>query len=157
MQDESDSHSCDGSQEKSTATDSVDEGSGEESPCQVPDLKDTVDEELDSGVQDTDSLEDLGEVVRDETISGPLREKGKSDDNSHASPVSWGGEKGLPADLRFDFTIELDGSLDFVEFISNKTVIFVAVSMVVCECFQSLCIASLLDQPTGRLGNEENE
>jgi len=157
LETEHDDHTGARGQEQDTTTDPVNHKRGEESPEQVPDLKDTVDEELDGGINDADGYEDLVEVVGDETVTRPLGEESKGDDDPHASPVSRGGEEGLPADGRCDLAIELDGGLDFLEFIPDKGIFPVTVGVVVRQDVQSLIVASLANQPTGGLGNEPDE
>ena len=61
-----------------------------------------VDEELDRGVGNTNAVEDILEVIRDETVTRPLREEGDSDNNDHTSPVSRGSNESLPANVGRD-------------------------------------------------------
>jgi len=54
----------------------------------VVDLKDTVDKELFTLTGDSDTVEDLGEVVRDETVTRPLREEGDGDNDPHSLEIT---------------------------------------------------------------------
>jgi len=157
LHDEEHEHTSGGGEEEDTTTDLVDESGRTESPSQVPDLEDTVDEELDGLVEDTDGLEDTTEVVRHETVTGPLREEGEGDDDAHTLAVSNSGEESGPADLLSDSAVELDGSLDFIVLVLDEWILLVTITVVVCEGLQSLSIATLVDQPTRRLGSEPDE
>jgi len=157
LQREEHDHTSGRCQEENAATDPIDQESGEKSPEHVPDLEDTVDEELDGGVGDTNGVEDLVEVVGDETVSGPLGEECEGNDDIHAFPVSGGSEKGLPANGLSDLTIEVNGGFDFFKLISDEGVFFVAVSVVIGEGLEGLFITTLGNQPTRRFWNEPDE
>ena len=60
------------------------------------------DEQLDGSIGDTDSLEDGVQVVRDETVSGPLREPGDGKDDPQALAVPGSGKDRLPANVLGD-------------------------------------------------------
>jgi hypothetical protein len=81
--------------EQEPAAGTVNDERGGDGPGQVPDLEDTVDEQLGGRVRDADGVEDLVEVVRDETVAGPLREEGDGDDEAHALEVTGCGEERL--------------------------------------------------------------
>ena len=89
---------------------------GVQSRDETPDLEDTVDEELSARIGDADLVQDFGEVVREETVAGPLGEEGHGDDDAHAFTVSWGRDERFPADVGGDGPVELEGGLDFLEF-----------------------------------------
>ena len=57
------------------------------------------DEQLDGRVGDSDGLEHCVEVVRDETVAGPLREERDGDHDPQTSPVPWRLEQGQPANV----------------------------------------------------------
>ena len=145
-----------GDEEEATAK-ALSKVGGAQSPAQVPDLEDTVDEELDRLVGNTDGVEDAVEIVRDQAVSRPLREEGDGDDNPHASAVSGGGEEGLPADGVGNFAVAVDHGLDFLIFKLDKRIIVIAVCMVVGQGLQRLFIASLAHEPTRRLGAEPDQ
>jgi len=67
--------------EKDPSSDTFCERGSSNSPSKVPDLEDTVDEELDGRIGDANGLEYFVEIVRDEAISGPLREPSNGDDD----------------------------------------------------------------------------
>ena len=62
-------------------------------------LKDTVDQELNGRVRNANGVEDLVKVVRDETVTGPLREERDGNDDPHALAVAGGREESFPADI----------------------------------------------------------
>ncbi len=64
-----DEHSSDTTQDESSSADFVNQQGKSDRGGVVEDLKNTVDESLIERVGDTDSVEDFGEVVRDETVS----------------------------------------------------------------------------------------
>ena len=115
------------------------------------------DEQLDSGVGDTDGLEDIIEVVRDKTVSRPLREEGDGDDNPHTLPVSRSRDKSLPADGLLNFTVELNGSPNFLVLVLDQGIFGVTIGVIVGEGLQSLLMATLADEPTGRFRAEPEE
>ena len=111
---EEDEHASRGYEEQLAATNTFDHERCENCPKQVPDSQDTVrrgqssghtrknryvpsDEQLDRRVRDADGVHDLGEVVGDEAVAGPLREPGDGDDDEHASPVAGRLKQRLPA------------------------------------------------------------
>ena len=59
----------------------------------VVNLENTVDKQLLSLASDSDTVEDLGKVVGDETVTGPLGEKGEGDDNPHSLEIALGLEQ----------------------------------------------------------------
>ena len=59
----------------------------------VVDLEDTVDEQLLSLTSDSDTVENFGEVVRDDTVTRPLREESESDDDPHSLEITLGLEQ----------------------------------------------------------------
>lgn len=70
--DEGDEHTGGGEEEELATTDLVDEEAGEDGDEEVEDLEDTVDQVLGQGVGVANLIQDLGDVVRDETVAGPL-------------------------------------------------------------------------------------
>ena len=59
-------------------------------------------EKLNGRIRDADRPEHGVKVVRDETVTRPLREEGDSDNNDHTSPVSRGSNESLPANVGRD-------------------------------------------------------
>ena len=96
---EEDRHADTRDQEEEATADALDLERGEHGPAQVPDGEDTSDEQLDVRVGDADRVEDLVQVVRDETVPGPLREPGNGDDDAHPLAVALGRDEGLPANV----------------------------------------------------------
>jgi hypothetical protein len=154
---EEDEHANAGRDEEEATARAVDHERGTDSPEQVPNLKNTVDEELDRRVGDANRVEDLVEVVGDETVAGPLGEESERDDDAHTLAVAGGHDERLVADVGGDGAIELDGSLNFLVLVLHERVLVVAVSVVVRERLERLRIATLGHEPTGRLGCEEDE
>lgn len=86
-------------------------------------MKDTVDEELNVGIRDTYSLQDTCKVIRNEAIARPLREESEGDDDPETPQIASLGEKGLPANVSCDGTIELNGCFDFLKFIFDERIL----------------------------------
>ena len=96
---EEDRHADTRHQEEEATADALDLERGEHGPAQVPDGEDTGDEELDGRARDADRVEHLAEVVRDETVPGPLREPGEGDDDTHTLAVAGRLDECEPADV----------------------------------------------------------
>ena len=96
---EEDRHARRGRQEQEPAPPAVDLEARKHRPAQVPDREDAGDEQLDLCVRDADRVEDLGEVVRDEAVAGPLGEPGDRDDDAHPLAVAGGRDERFPADV----------------------------------------------------------
>jgi len=156
-EDVEDQHAHGRDEEQSATTNLFHHRRSRERPGQVPDLEDTIDEELDGLAFNSNGFEDLAEVVRDDTVSRPLGEEGESDDNTHALEVTGGLEEGGPSNLLSDGAIKFDGGPDFLILVLNEGVLFIAIGVVVCEGAQCLGIAVLADQPTRRLGGEPDQ
>ena len=96
LKSEEEDHAANTTETKLSSTDLVDE----ECECNrrgvVEDLEDTIDELLVELTGDSNGIENFGKVVRDQTVTGPLREKGKRDDDPHSFAVTWVGEKRCP-------------------------------------------------------------
>lgn len=122
LKNEEDKHAGHRGQEEDTTTNSVDQERSTKSPEQIPNLEDTIDEELDGGIGDTDSVEDAVEVVGNETVTRPLREEGEGEDDPETLQVASLGEDGLPANVGSNGAIELNSSLDFLKFILDEGV-----------------------------------
>lgn len=59
--------------------------------------------------------------------------------------------------LRFVLVLEGDGLLDLVELSPHPHVIHIAVSVQPCESLESFLDASVVDEPSGRFGEEQDE
>jgi len=157
LEGEHDDHTSGGHHEHAATSTAFNEEGGNDGDDKVVDLKTTVDTELSGGVGDTDGVEDLAQVVGDETVTGPLREEGNGDDNPHAASVTGGGEEAAVTNVGGDGAIELDGGLDFLVLVNDKRVLVVSASVVVTQDVESLLLTALGDQPTRGLGNEPDE
>lgn len=121
LQCEEQKHSPTRGEEKETTTETVHEEGGENSPEQIPDGEDSgdtintyrtrgsdkrvnlpVNEKLNSGVRDTDTVKHVLKVVRNETVTRPLREECNSDNDDHSSSVAGCGNESFPSDIGSD-------------------------------------------------------
>jgi len=83
-------HSNAGGKEKDPSPNPLDERGSSDSPCQIPNLENTIDEELDCRIRDTNGLEYFVEIVGDETIPRPLGEPTESHDDYQTLAVTRG-------------------------------------------------------------------
>ena len=117
-----------GEEEESTPK-TVDSVRGIQSADETPDLEDAVDEELGTRIGDTDLVQDFGEIVRNETVPGPLGEEGDGDDDAHAFAVARGHDERFPANVGRNGPVELKGGLDFVELELHDRILSVRISV----------------------------
>lgn len=113
---------------------------------------------------DTNSVKNLGQVVGDETVSGPLGEDTDGQleqrvrpvlhqnlkdayDDPHASAVTGSAEQVEPADAS-SLSLKSKGLLDFIVFEVNQWVVGVTISMILGKDGLGLVITSTVDQPT---------
>ena len=137
---------------KDPSPNTFDERGGSDSPCKIPNLEDTVDEELGSCIGDTNGLEYFVEVVGDETISGPLREPSDSDDNRQAFAVTGGLDQGHPTNGGTNSPVEIDGGPDFFVLVLNERILLIAISVIVGQGVESLGIPALATSQRGDSG-----
>ena len=81
-------HTRSGRDEQQTTTQTLDHERCKTRPEEVPDLEDTVDEELSGRVCDANAIEHLVEVVRHKTIARPLREEGDGNNDPETLKVA---------------------------------------------------------------------
>lgn len=120
-------------------------------------MKNTVDEQLSVGVSDTNIVQDRVKVVRDQTVTRPLGEESNRNNDPHALPVSSICEEGFPSDARNNIALELNGSLNFLEFVLNQRIVGIAIGVVVSESLECLFFTATAHEPTGRFGCEPDE
>lgn len=174
LEDKENKHAAEGGQEENTTANLVNQEGCSKGPTQVPDLENTVDEELDGGIGDTNGIKDTIEIVRYKAISGPLREEGEGDNDPQTLQVASLGNERLPANVGSDGAIKFNGRLDFLKLVLDERILAriyiishisdpqrcnsrVAVSVVVGENLESFGIPALADQPTRRLRDEVNQ
>lgn len=146
---EENGHAGGGGDEEQTTASTINHEGGEHGPGEVPDGEDALNEELDSPAGDADCVENLGKVVRDETIARPLREEGQGDNDPHTLTIARSREERLVADIGGDGAVELDGGLDFLELVLDERVLLVTIGVIVGERLESLGITTLAHEPTG--------
>lgn len=83
-------HSCRSGEEERTTTELVNPETHEEGDDKVDDGENTIDLELQLRVGDASEGEDIGHVVGDETVSGPLREETERDQDDETVTVALG-------------------------------------------------------------------
>lgn len=122
LQREEEQHATARRQEQEAATEALDEERRHHRDSQIPDLKDSVNKELDGRIRDANRVEDFVEIVGYETVAGPLREKCKGDDDPQALAVARLDPERFPSHVRGHGLVEMDSRLDLLEFILHKSV-----------------------------------
>jgi len=122
----------------------------------VPDLKNTVDQELVNLVGDTDLVENEGDVVRNQRVTRPLGEETGAQADEHSVAVTLGGEKNCDA-LFVEFSFEGKSFFDFDEFVTDEIIVEVTIGVVLGKNGESLFVTVTRDQPTWRFWDEPDE
>lgn len=166
-------HTSGGDDEERTTTGTFNVHRSGNGNDKVVDGEDTVDEGLIVGVGDTDTVEHLGEVVRDKTVSRPLGEHADTDlkvllelecrlfriethDDPHAATISGCAEKIEPVDAS-SLVLESESLLDFVVLESDKRVRDITVCVPPGDDVLGLFVTALVDQPTRGFREEPDE
>jgi len=123
---------------------------------QVPDLETAVDDILSVGVGVADSVQGLVEVIRHDTVAGPLGEEAGSNANEHAVAVTLCLPEDSPA-LRLELLLELKCGVNLLDFELDQLVLLVTVRVGPCEDVESLFGFTLGDEETGRFVNQPDE
>jgi len=131
LEGEKEQHPSARTEEENPSPDAFDERGGGDGPRQIPNLEDTVDEELCSRTGDANGLEHFVEIVGDETVSGPLRKPSESDNDCQTLTVTGGLDQGHPTNGGSDSLVEIDGGFDFLELVLDEWIPFIAVGVVV--------------------------
>jgi hypothetical protein len=154
---EEDGHSDGTGQEQESSSESVDHHGTKDGGGVVGELQDSVDEGSGLGLGDTDRDEDRVQVVRDETVTGPLGKEGDGDNDPHPLQVTPALEQAEPGRALRGFPLEVDGRLALVEFVLGKRVRSVPGTVVLDEEVHSTLFLAVVDVPSGRLGDQEDE
>ena len=117
-------------------------------------LKDTVVQVLLKLGLDTNSIENDAEVVRDDTVTGPLGEEGKSNDDPHSLEVTPLGEHCLVRARVGGFLFDSEGFLDLFVLESDQGVVMIVAAVVFGENGDGFLITAVVDEPSGRLDAE---
>lgn len=115
------------------------------------------DQQLYCRIGNAKSVKDSVQIIRDETVSGPLREEGDGDGDDHTLPIAGGGIESGPADISGHSAVELYTGLDLVELEEDKRVCFIAVSVIMGQDLEGLRLSALGHEPTRRFRSEQNE
>ena len=169
-------HAGGGCEEEDATTGLVDDQGAEVGGTEIVDLENTVDQVLLPGRSDscqsampstvwykdraralTDTVQSLGQVVADDTVTRPLREKGNRNDDGHTAQVAASGKEGLESRVVLGEFLDTDGLADLVDLELDQRVIDVAVAVEVGENLFSLSVTAVVDEPTRRLGDEPDE
>ena len=155
--DEGQTHGGSGGNEHRAATDAVNEQGTRDRDNEGEDCKTTVKAKLSISVLDIDAVVDVGGVVGNETVAGPLGEQTEGSEEQEPVPVALGLEEvkvtgGLAVE-----ELEAKGLLDLGVLELNGRVVDVAVGVVLAQHGERLFVALLGDQPTRRLRDPVDE
>lgn len=123
---------------------------------QVPDLETTVDDILSVGVRVANSVQSLVEVVRHDTVTGPLGEETRCNTDEHAVAVTLCLPENRPA-LSLELLLELESGVDLLDFELDQLVLLISIRVGPCEDVKSLFGFTLGDEETGRFVDEPDE
>lgn len=116
-------HADSAGQEQRTTTNALDEETSCNCDRKIPDLQNTVNEELSRRVRDANRVEDLVKVVGNKTVARPLREESNGNNDSDTPAVTWSREERLPANVSSDSAIEVKSCLNLLKFVLHKGVL----------------------------------
>lgn len=154
---EENGHSDGTGQEQESSSESVDHHGTKDGGGVVGELQDSVDEGSGLGLGDTDRDEDRVQVVRDETVTGPLGEEGDGDNDPHPLQVTPALEQAEPGRALRSLLLKLDGGLALVELVLGERVRSVSGTVPLDEEIHGTLLLAIVDVPSRRFGDHEDE
>lgn len=152
-EDEDDEHTTGGEQEGETTVKAVDEHGASNRDNHIENGLSSGDDETVLLTLETSVLVEDSGVVGDDTVSGPLGEETKREENDETVAVTLGLEEvGVSGGVGGEL-LSLDGFTDLAVLELNGRVVGIAVGVVLAEDSQGFVMAVLGDEKTGRLGN----
>jgi hypothetical protein len=145
---EGDHHTSGGGDEERAATNTIDQQSAGDRDDERKHGKTTVDAELSVRICYADGVVDVGGVVGDETVAGPLREQTERNEEQEPVPVALGLEEIKIGGRLLELELETEGLLDLSVLELDSGVVEVTVGVVLCEHLESLLVPLLGDQPS---------
>jgi len=156
-EDEGHKHATSRGKEGGTAADSVNQqGHGKRDDERETGLA-TVETELLGRAQDAGRLVELGGVVGDDGIAGPLTEEAEGQQNGQTVAVALGLEEVDIGAVGIRLVLETDRLLDLAELKLDGSVVDVAVGVVLGKDFEGLVVLVLGHQVTRGLGHPVDE
>lgn len=113
----------------------------------TPNSETAVDNQLFLLRRDSDLVEDLEEIIRDDPVSRPLGEEAEADENKETMSVTLGldeFEDGVPS----VFLFEGKGGLDFFKDELDRNIVDIIESIIMRHDLESTIRSILLDVPT---------
>lgn len=95
-------------------------------------MKHSIDNQLSVCVGDSDRIEHLGEVIRNQAVPGPLRKEGDRNDNTQTLQVALALDERFPPGSRRSGAIKLDGRFDLFELVLDKRILSGDRSIISC-------------------------
>jgi hypothetical protein len=157
--DEGETHGGGCSNEHRATADTVNKQGAGDRNDERKDCKTAVETKLSVTVCNTDTLVNVGGVVGDEAVAGPLGEQTEGSEEQEPVPVALGLEEVEVGRALAVEEFKTEGLLDLGILELNGRVVDVAVGVVLAQHGERLFVALLGDQPTRRLGDpvDENE
>ena len=146
-------HATGGSEESSATANSVDEHGHGQGNDEGHTRLTGGETELGGGALNAGGVVELGRVVGDNGVAGPLGEEAERNQNSEAVTVALGLEKVHVGAVLGRLVLQAEGLLDLLELELNGRVVGIAVGVVLGEDVEGLVVLVLGDQETGGLGN----
>lgn len=141
-----------GSEVNGSSTHSIDEERHRNVDKQAPSFESTVNAQLSLWARNTHVVHDLMEIVRDQPISGPLREEPNGRNDTDPLPIAFGAEEIHPR-VCFSFFLQSNSSTNFRVFELDEFICGIVVCVVVGEGFKCLLFLPTIDLPSGTFGN----
>jgi hypothetical protein len=144
-------------------------------------LQDSVDQSPSLGLGNTDTLQDLSfmktsgsvwlvvpkknsrspthivEVVRNETVTRPLREEGDGENDPHSLLVSLASEEGQPSRTMLGLTLDHDSGLALVKLELSQRILVVTGTVISNEESEGLFFLAIVDAPSRGFGDEPDQ
>jgi hypothetical protein len=152
--DEGNAHGCGSRDEERATTNAINKQSAGNRDDEREDIKTTVDTKLGVRVRDTNGVVDIGGVIGDKPVTGPLGEETKRCEKHKPVPIALGLEKVKVTGSLLVLELEAEGLFDLSEFELNRSVVGITVGVVLGEDRKGFLVPLFGDQPTWRLGDE---
>jgi hypothetical protein len=109
---------------------------------------------------DSNCRQNLRQIIRDDSVTGPLRVETDANQNIQSLSAPFSPEEASVRDTCDSSSFRLKRRSHLVEFVHNQLVIFVPVGMIFGQDVESLIVFAFRHQPTRRLrtkGQEERD
>jgi len=147
---ESTEHASSSEQEQWATSEFINEEAHSQGSDEVDDVQNTIDLQLELLVGDTGLSKDVAHIIGDESVSRPLGEETKGDQDQEAASVSNGLEHVSPS-VALELLLELDRVVNFAIFDLDKLIFHVSFGVALSQDMQCLLALALGNEETRRL------